>query len=1210
MHERRKALFGWRAIVAARRNFLIFRLVFFTIICMQEDDKQLNAPAREEKILAFWEQNDIFARTLKKTAKGNPYVFYEGPPTANAAPGIHHLESRSFKDVLPRYKTMRGFFVARKAGWDTHGLPVEIQVEKKLGLTSKKDIETFGVAAFNKECRDSVWQFKGEWEKSTKRIGFWLDLEHPYITYQTDYMESLWAIMKEIWKKGFLYEDFKVVPWCARCGTGLSTHELGQPGAYQTLKEHSVYVMLAIVRAGGGKDVRGEEEHLLVWTTTPWTLQANVAVAVNPTIEYSKWRIQNWRGSGKACVVWSATTPPFNAGEEVELVEKVSGQALLGVRYAPALPLSEALFRNPAYRRGNVKDFFMVIPGDFVSTEEGTGMVHIAPAFGDDDMRAVKRAFGEAYPILFTVNPDGAMKAGTTGAGVFAKTADPEIIKELGRRKVLYFIKPYEHEYPHCWRCNTPLLYFAKRAWWIRMNKVKDQLLANNKTVNWTPAHLKDGRFGEFLRELRDWAFSRERFWGTPLPVWRCAACLHEDVIGSLEELHTKSGGAHNAYIAMRHGESVSNIQNVCAARNGYQLTLKGRKQVEQVAKGLKKKGIDLIFASPLERTRATAEIVGKALGLPVAFDDRLLEVNVGDFEGHPGHMYHSYFSSYLEKFTKRPPNGETLSELRARVMDFMRDIEQKYHGKKILIVSHEYTIWMLWSGALGWSDEATIAARTGKRREDFVTFAAPEEFLYKHIPRDETGTANLHRPYVDDFTLPCAKCGKTMRRVPEVVDVWFDSGSMPFAQAHWPFSKESQKLSFPAEYISEAIDQTRGWFYTLLAVATLLGRGAPYKNVISLGHVLDKNGQKMSKSKGNAIKPDEMIQKYGADAIRWYFYTINAPGDPKRFDEKDLQNKVRGFLGTLWNVFVFFDTYVDSVKITSHQKSKNVLDVWVLVKLGTLVRDVSTLLDAYDVGGAARAIEEFVIGDLSNWYIRRSRRRFQKPETKKEKEEAAATTGYVLSVLVRLTAPFVPFISEAIWQGARKKLGLKEVSVHLADWPAGVKKERISLELQMDKVRSWAADALKQRASAGIKVRQPLAKFIIAKSDYGKKEPFAQALLDILKDEINVKGVEWGNVSALDTVITSELKEEGFVREIVRNIQEMRKDLGLNPQDAIRVQFSSSTHFDDMLLRWKALIQKEAGAKQFVIGGKKMFKAERELEAEGGSVWVGIDKV
>ncbi|MBU6414717.1 class I tRNA ligase family protein [Patescibacteria group bacterium] len=1192
----------------------------------QLDEKQLNLPLREEKILEMWEREKIFEKSLAKTKGKKSFVFYEGPPTANALPGIHHVEARAFKDLIPRYKTMRGFFVARKAGWDTHGLPVELAVEKELGLKNKKDIETYGIERFNEQCRASVWKYKSEWEKLTKRIGFWLDMEHPYITYDPNYMETLWWIIKEIWKKKLLYKDFKVVPWCPRCQTGLSSHELGQPGAYQKIKENSVFVMMKLLQPVGSGNGKAPE-YLLVWTTTPWTLPANVAVAVNPKIEYTKWKITTQFTAQEKVrrrrtfldsqesqyYVWSATTPPHKDFEIIELVEKVSGKSLVGLKYKPPYPESEMPY--------------VTVAADFVEIEEGTGFVHLAPAFGDDDMQAVKKEYGDRYPILRTVNLDGTMKKGIIAQGKFVKDADAVIIDDLKKRKLLYLALMHEHDYPHCWRCNTPLLYFAKDSWWIRMSSLRNELLKNNETIHWVPEHLRDGRFGEFLKEVRDWAFSRERYWGTPLPVWECEQCRHQELIGSLDELDALAQKSGNEYFLMRHGESEAQLLGIADnSKNRFHLTDRGRKQVAASAKKLLKENIDVIVASDVKRTQETARIVADTLGVKkIVIDERIREINIGAFEGKPVIEYHRYYHSMIEKFTKRPPEGESLNDVKRRMMEFFGEAEKKYKNKKILLVSHEYPIWALAGAASGMSNEESVLWKE-KRGKDFVKPAEIMKLAYRTLPYDFRGEVNLHRPYVDEFFLVCPKCRAKMRRAPEVIDVWFDSGAMPFAQAHYPFAwAQSQKskiknqnfgtLLYPADFISEAIDQTRGWFYTMLAVGTLLQKGAPYKNVISLGHVLDKNGQKMSKSKGNVVDPWAMIQKYGADVIRWYFYTINHPGDPKLFDEKDLLLRSRGFFGTLWNSHQLFNTYVDKFPISKFQipDSKNILDVWVIARLEEVVAGVTKNLDEYEIMDAARLIEEFVIGDFSQWYLRRSRRRFQKPETAQEKKEAGQTTAHVLVTLAKLIAPFAPFFAEVLHQELKKKLGLKVTSVHLEEWPIAkpkIKSGNLKVLENMKMVREIVAQALKLRADAGIKVRQPLAKLKV-KSVKSKVE---RGLLDLIKDEVNVKEVVFDDkISAdveLDTHISEALREEGLIREILRNIQEMRRDFGLQPKHKIKIQFAGNKTIEAILEKWKKEIMFESGAKQFTIGGKKQFGIEREVRLDGAELWIGLDKI
>lgn len=1192
---------------------------------MSHGKSPFNPPEFEEKILSFWREKNIFQKSLDKTKRGKTFVFYEGPPTANGLPGTHHALTRAFKDVVLRYKTMRGFFVPRKAGWDTHGLPVEIEIEKELGLKTKRGIEKYGIARFNQKAKESVWRYKDEWERQTARLGFWLDLDHPYVTYETTYIETLWYIIKEIWKKGLLYQDFKVMPWCPRCETGLSSHEVGL--GYKKVREDSIYVKL---RLKNHKNV-----FLLIWTTTPWTLPANVAVAVHPGLEYTKFKIGNE-------FIWSASPPPYDKGVSVSVVEKAAGRSLMGLQYEP-------LFHVPKeYSLGKIPEY-NVISAEFVSLEEGTGMVHLAPAFGEEDMNTVKLRVSLKpnhspkhrkdlidYSILHTVNQDGTIKRGVIGEGKFVKEADKIIIEDLRERKLLHWIQSYEHDYPFCWRCSAPLLYFAKTAWWIRVSALKNKLLAANSTIRWIPEHIKEGRVGEFLRDVRDWAFSRERYWGTPLPLWKCEGCDKIIVPGSREELAGYAAAPRNRYFIMRHGESLTNVKSIISfsTKDYYPLTMRGKLQIEGAIPGLKKKKIDLIFSSDVLRTKETAEIVRGRLGIKkVFYDKRLRELNTGILAGKSPKDYHDYFSNHLEKFLKRPPEGENLTELRARMLSFLEDLEKQYTGKNILIVSHEYPLWMLWSGALGFSNEEALGLRQGTRKDNFINLAEFMELFYRKLPRDDNREVDLHRPYVDTFMISCPSCRKKMKRVPEVIDVWFDSGAMPFAQAHFPFSRkkgnakyrniEISKFLFPADFICEAVDQTRGWFYTLLAVATLLGKGAPYKNVISLGHVLDKNGHKMSKSKGNVVDPREVIGKYGADALRWYFYVINPPGEPKRFDEKDLQGKLRGFLMTLWNSFMLFDTYVDKIpnlkfdfRISSlgsreipKIKIQNVLDHWVLTKLEALVANVTKQLDCYDITGAAREIENFTVNDFSQWYLRRSRRRFQRPESKKEKDEAAQTASIVLLILCKISAPFIPFLSEAIYQRLRRKMKLMEPSVHLEGWPT-IKirntRKKIGILKEMEEVRKIVAEALKLRAERGIKVRQPLASLQILNPKFEIRNN--NELLELIKDEVNVKEIELGDKFELDTFITAELKEEGMIREVVRNIQEMRKDLDLHPRNVIRLQFSGDSELDSILEKWKKIIVREANVREFVVGGKKIYKAERELDFEGKPMWVGID--
>ncbi len=920
-----------------------------------------NFPQLEKKILRFWQQEKIFEKSIKARPGSRQFVFYEGPPTANAKPGLHHVLARVFKDIICRYKTMQGFRVERKAGWDTHGLPVELEIEKKLGLKSKKDIEKYGIIPFNKKCQQSVWQYKKDWEKLTERIAFWLDMENPYVTYTPDYIETVWWIIKQIWQKGLLVQDYKVVPWCPRCGTALSSHEVAQ--GYKKVREKSIYVKFRIKNQESPKESlrlptgQARIKNVIVWTTTPWTLPANVALAVHPKGKYKDW---------------------------------------IGLEYEPLYP-------NEGPHR--------IVGADFVSEEEGTGIVHIAPAYGEDDLELAKK---EGLPIVHTVDEQGRYK------GKFIKDADKEIIADLKKQGLLEKTEWIEHDYPFCWRCQSPLIYYARQTWFIKMTALRDKLLKNNQKINWVPKYLKEGRFGEWLREIKDWALSRERYWGTPLPIWQCQ-CDNIKVIESIKEI-------------------------------------------------------------------------------------------------------------------------------------------EKLSGKKV---------------------------------------------------RDP------HRPYIDKITFKCEKCGGKMKRVPEVIDCWFDSGAMPFAQAHWPFNKK--EFLFPADYISEAIDQTRGWFYTLLAISTLLGFGPAYKNVISLGHVLDEKGEKMSKSKGNVVDPGQVIEKYGADTIRWYFYTLNQPGDSKLFAFRDVEDCFKRFIMTFWNCYTFFKTYLPQkcFRILRSEysetgiKSQTLLDKWVISKLNKLILDVTSSLDNYDVTRAARSIEDFVINDLSLWYIRRSRKRFQRPETDKKLKNASNILGFVLLTISKLGAPFIPFLSENIYQrvsgatlrGVRFASSKFQVSrsLHLEDWPKANKRLiDESLDKNMEKTRELVNLALAERAKLKIRVRQPLSKLKVKSAKF----KINKDLLDLVKEEVNVKEIIFDSKIKkeieLDAKITPELKEEGIMREVVRYIRAMRKQLGLKPKDKILVRYSCSPKLAKILAKIKTEDIKPKKT-------EKKFDLEKQVKIDGEKLCLHI---
>ena len=837
----------------------------------QKVDTNLNFVDREKKVEQFWKENHIFEKSMENRKEGETYTFYDGPPTANGKPHIGHVLTRVIKDMIPRYRTMKGYMVPRKAGWDTHGLPVELEVEKKLGLDGKEQIEAYGIEPFIKQCKESVWKYKGMWEDFSSSVGFWAVMEHPYVTYDDNYIESEWWALKKIWNKGLLYKGFKIVPYCPRCGTPLSAQEVSQ--GYKTVKERS-----AIVRF----KVKDEDAYFLAWTTTPWTLPSNVGLCVNPDETYCKVKAADGYTYYMAEALLDKVLGKLakEEGEKAyEVLETYKGTDLEYKEYEPLFKCA-----GEAAAKQKKKGFF-VLCDSYVTMSDGTGIVHIAPAFGEDDNRV-----GQKYGLPFVqfVDGQGNMTAETDYAGVFVKKADPMILKDLDKEGKLFEAPKFEHDYPHCWRCDTPLIYYARESWFIKMTAVKEDLIRNNNTINWIPESIGKGRFGDWLENVQDWGISRNRYWGTPLNIWQCE-CGHMHSIGSRQELYEMSGD-------------------------------------------------------------------------------------------------------------------------------------------------------------------------------------------------EKAKTVELHRPYIDEITIKCPECGGTMHRVPEVIDCWFDSGAMPFAQHHYPFeNKELFEQQFPADFISEAVDQTRGWFYSLLAESTLLFNKAPYKNVIVLGHVQDENGQKMSKSKGNAVDPFDALEKYGADAIRWYFYVNSAPWLPNRFHGKAVVEGQRKFMSTLWNTYAFFVLYAnidnfDATKYTLEYSSLPVMDKWLLSKLNSVVKAVDDHLANYRIPESARALQEFV-DEMSNWYVRRSRERFWAKGMEQDKINAYMTLYTALVTISKAAAPLIPFMTEDIYQNLVRSID-KEApeSIHLCDYPQ-VKEEWIDKELEedMEAVLKIVVLGRAARNTANIKNRQPI---------------------------------------------------------------------------------------------------------------------------------------
>ncbi|MEK9173242.1 MAG: class I tRNA ligase family protein [Patescibacteria group bacterium] len=1174
--------------------------------------KEFNLPKIEEKVLAYWKKNQIFEKTLSARKKGRRFVFFEGPPTANGRPGIHHVLARAFKDVILRYKTMRGYYVLRRAGWDTHGLPVEIQVEKELGLKSKKDIEKFGIAEFNEKCKESVWKFKDEWERLTERMGFWLDMKNPYVTYEKDYIESLWWIVAQFWKKKLLYKGHKIVNWCPRCGTGLSSHEMAQ--GYKEVVDNSVYVKFKLKKGQKiGKDFSvNDKTFILSWTTTPWTLPGNVALAVGEKINYVMLEVETLdvRGPKKREILILAKDRVKEVGVEGRIIREFKGKDLAGLTYEPLFEVVPLKGKNS----------YKIYAADFVTTTDGTGVVHTAVMYGEDDYKLGVKV---GLPQHHTVDVAGKFTKDIKGfAGLYVKDKKTEekIINYLktsakggsasgGKNSNLLKTELYKHEYPHCWRCSTPLLYYARSSWFVAMAKLKQQLITNNGKINWIPEHIKNGRFGEWLRDVKDWNFSRERYWGTPLPIWECGKCGATETIESLADLDRKAGGAKNQYWVMRHGQSEAMMVGVLDAGKGkYHLTDSGRKQAEKTAKKLAKEKIDLVISSDVLRAKETAQIAANILGTgkPV-LDKRLGEINLGVLAGKSVKEYSEILPTIDSRILGKPEGGESITDVRVRMWGFIQEIEKRHEGKKILLVSHEYPIWILSQVMIGWTNQELIQEKT-KGRKNYIEAGEAWGVEYKVLPRDGTGLVDLHRPYIDEIFLKCSKCEGKMRRVKELADVWFDSGAMPFAQNHFPFSRE--RVDFPADYICEAVDQTRGWFYTLLATATALGKSVPYRNVISLGHINDKHGQKMSKSKGNIVDPWVMAEKYGMDAVRWYMYSATPPGEPKNFDEQEILKTYRRTHLILWNSLVFYRTYGSVAVGFEFKASKNILDRWITARLEEATAAITKNFDRYQVREASLEIEKLV-DDLSRWYIRRSRRRLSAAAKgyggqagARDYEDCSRTLGYVLASISKMMAPLNPFFSEILWS----VLGGKD-SIHLEEWPKprSVKNESRLIK-EMEEVRRLATLGLAKRAEVGIRVRQPLSTMKTRTKIVDKQ------LFGILADEVNVKRVVFDSKLKdeieLDVTITTELKEEGIIRELVRAVQDLRQKAGLEPKDKVVFMAEMPEGLRKLVLKKEEFLKKEIGAKTIEYKKSEKFGAEAVTKLEDLEVWLAVRKI
>jgi isoleucyl-tRNA synthetase len=1130
-------------------------------------------PDIEEKILSFWKNNRIFEISTRKNQNKQKFVFIEGPPFANDKPHIGHFLTRIYKDVILRFKTMCGFFVERKAGWDTHGLPIEVATEKILGIKNKKEIINYGIEKFNRECKKIVMTYKEIWEKFDERIGFWIDHKRAYITYDPHYMISCWWIIKKIYDQGFLKEEFRVFPYCPRCETVLSQAEVGQIDAYKNVLDPDVYIKFAIEDINNFLEKYNFPEinldskiYLLVWTTTPWTLISNVAIAINPDLEYFLYKVDD-----EYYIASKVFEDKFLKIVTKEKISKdivkifsekpIKGSDLLNISYKPLFNFSKI---------ENFENAFKVYPADFVSEKEGTGLVHIAPAFGEEDFELYKKY---NLPLINPINSEGKFDGDEPQPiidkinGLYFKDANKIIVEFLNEKNLVFYadLNGYEHEYPHCWRCKLPLIYYATQNWVIKVSKFKSNLIRLNQKINWHPKEIGSGRFYEWIKEGKDWNLSRSRFWGIPLPIWKCENCGSLEFIDSFEKL-SKSLKPNNTYIFLRHGESISTIKNLLSSYPETffnPLTNKGERQIKKIANLLAKENIDLIITSPLLRCKQTSEIIAEKINVPIVVDFDLREIDFGNLNGKKIEEYHKLVDYNKEnQYYIKPEGGENLNEVRKRMINLILKLEQKYEGKKILIVSHQDPILVLLGEMQGLSWNNTI-----NKKEFYLGLGEFKKANFFVLPRNEEGEIDLHRPYVDKIKFKC-RCGGEKRRIEDVVDIWFDSGAVPFASRYYPFENKKEIDEgelFPVDFIVEGVDQTRGWFYTLFVIGYLIKKSITYKNVVSLGLVLDKEGKKMSKSLGNVVDPFEAIKKWGVDVLRFYFFYVNESADNKKYNEEEILNIKNNYFDLLLNIYNFYKTYyIPEAKNYKKPITENILDKWFEARLKLAKNLVFNALENFNPNKAARELFSLV-NDFSKWWLRRSRKRFQKPQNKLELVSAIIKIEDYLLQIIKLSAPLTPFFSEFLYQEIKPYIKHRYktyLSIHLdnIEKPKNLSTKELQLLKIMEHIRDIISAILMLRKTNNLKIRQPL-------SDVYISQKIDECFFNIIKEEINVKKIYLGEPKNknnyvfteepvgiwLNIQINSQLKEEGIINDLIRYIQSLRQDLGLSPKKKIK---------------------------------------------------------
>jgi isoleucyl-tRNA synthetase len=1120
-------------------------------------DPKPDFPKLEEETLKFWEDNHIFEKSLEQTQAGKPYTFYDGPPFATGTPHYGSILPSVVKDLIPRFQTMRGRFVRRRWGWDCHGLPIEEIVERELGISGKKQIEEIGIKKFNETCRSMVMMYVAEWRKTIRRIARWVDFDHSYKTMDRDYMESVWWAFKQVYEKGLIYEGRKVLLYCPRCETPVSNFEVAMDNSYKEVTEEAVTVKFKV------KDQKNT--YILAWTTTPWTLPGNVALAIGADIDYVRLQVSGDRGQEFYFIAKE------RAGQisDSQILDSMKGSQLVGLEYEP-------LFDVPAVHSDKS---YKVYAADFVNTEEGTGVVHTAVVYGEDDYNLGLKV---GLPVVPLLDEKGIFneKSPSLVRGQYFKASEKLIKKDLEAQGLLFEKKQHQHSYPHCWRCGTALFYNAIPAWFVNVQKVKPDLLRTNEAqMNWYPGHLKHGRYQKSVEAAPDWNISRNRYWGNPIPVWKCDDCGENTVVGSIKEL----GLSKNLFILSRHGEAEHNVKNISSSYPETfinNLTTKGVERARGLAQVIQDQGgVDMIFSSDLARTKQTAETVGKLLNVPVEFDMRLREYNFGVYNGKPADQFDKVFAAE-KRWESFPEGGESNKQVQDRMVDFINDVNTKYNGKKILVVSHGDPIYRLlqyYGSELAYPKYATAMNL-------------------------DVSIADLHRPYIDEVVLSCSKCGGKAHRVTEIFDSWFEAGSMPFAEYHYPFDQEEVfKKRFPGQFVVEYIPQTRAWFYVMHVLSQILFNSAPFENVLTTGTILAEDGTKMSKSKRNYPDPWLMIEKYGVDALR--LYLVNSPvmqAEDSNFSERELGVVYRKNILILWNVFNYFVTYANEVgwepkQVTGDRLQGTVLDQWIVAKTQELVNSVTDELDSYNTVKATRLIEE-CINELSTWYLRRSRGR--------KDEDFFGTLSHCLLVLSKVMAPVTPYMAELIYQNLNRNVGVP--SVHLASWPEKkeLTKEQVDNLNQMELVRILVEKGHSERKAKKINLRQPLPSVTYVSPSKDLDEGFSK----ILAEELNVdEAIPSPSPSAAPgepnepwieniSEITPEYKKRGLARELERAVQELRKKSGLKVGEMANLSYDTSDEdlkeaflLFDTKKTYIAKILQETGGEEVEIEGKRL---------------------